>query len=250
MMIRKPPDGQNDPDALDNADNDNTRTGTAIDHAPNTAAMSLESLGAIITATDTTGGYGSTSLPMLLYKSREGEYQIGQLRKIPEAGAHWLVNIASALHGYIGFDDNNRPTSKTVPAHMPMPNLADLPDLGFEWALQLAFTLMCLTGADKGLAAQFKSNTVGGAKAFNGLFDEVKRRWLSGEHDGKLFPIVELAQTSTQSQKFGKIPEPIFNIVGWSTAKGPEPESKSPPSPKSPTSSVAASEQPRRRSFG
>ena len=76
---------------LDNGganDNDQTKTRTsAVAAARNsTAIAAIEALGAIVSNIDT-AGYGSSSKPMLSFKSREGTWQIGHQRTIPEEGA-------------------------------------------------------------------------------------------------------------------------------------------------------------------
>ena len=238
---------------LDNGganDNDQTKTRTsAVAAARNsTAIAAIEALGAIVSNIDT-AGYGSSSKPMLSFKSREGTWQIGHQRTIPEKDVPWMINVITAEHGYVCFGENNKPISRMAPAHKPMPDQADLPDTGFKWNEQKAFQLKCLEGADQDVEVEFRTTTVGGVQAFNELFEQVKSRFNGGRHENKLFPIVQLDQTSYPHPEYGKINNPVFTVVGWATSEGPEqkPAPASPPPPKSPPSATTASEQPRRR---
>jgi hypothetical protein len=243
--------------ANDNGDAENgaaetkAKTSVAAAAMGSTAPASLQAIGAVIGGIDPSG-HGSSSKPMLSYKSREGSWQIGRQRNIAEEGARWIVNVLTATHGYVCFDGNNKPTSKMTPAHTPMPNKAELPDTGFEWNVQKAFELKCLDGQDQGAEVEFRTTADGGIRAFNDLFDAVKARYNSGKHDD-LFPIVKLEQSSYHNS-YGRIADPVFHIVGWATIDGPqsepEPAPTSPPPPKSPPGSTTRSEQPRRRRVG
>jgi hypothetical protein len=220
-----------------------------------TAMTSLQALGEIVNNIDTSGSGGS-SKPMLSFKSREGSWQIGRQRNIVEADSNWLINILTAEHGYVAFDNDNKPKSVMAPAHKPMPDRAELPDIGFEWNEQRSFELKCLDGQDQGIEVEFRTTTYGGIAAFNDVFDEVKTRFNGGQHEGKLFPKVRLEQSSYPHPSFGKIANPVFTIVGWETVDGPTsepaptPTPTPPPPPKTPPAAAAAAEQPRRRRVG
>jgi hypothetical protein len=245
--------------------NDNNLGGTAEPEAntsvaaaakSSTAMTSLQALGDIVNNIDTSGS-GGASKPLLSFKSREHSWQIGRQRNVVEDGSNWLVNVLSAEHGYVYFDNDNKPTSKMVPAHKPMPDRTELPDVGFDWNDQRSFELKCLDGQDQGAEVEFRTTSYGGIAAFNELFDAVKARFNGGQHEGKLFPKVQLEQTSYPHPSYGKIANPVFVITGWSTIDGPSPDGgqpmpqpapASPPPPKSPPAVTATTpEQPRRR---
>jgi hypothetical protein len=231
-------------------------TSVAAATKSSTAIASLQALGDIVNNIDTSGASGS-SKPMLSFKSRECSWQIGRQRNVVEDKSSWLVNVLSAEHGYVYFDNDNKPTSKMVPAHKPMPDRAELPEAGFDWNEQRSFELKCLDGQDQGAEVEFRTTTYGGIAAFNDLFDAVKARFNSGQHDGKLFPKVKLEQSAYPHPTYGKTANPVFDIVGWTTIDGPgpnggqplpQPASASPPPPKSPPGTVTTTpEQPRRR---
>ena len=88
----------------------------------------------------------------------------------------------------------------------------------------------------------FKANTDGGIKAIVIILDEVRSRLNSGQHDGKIAPIVLLEKDSYQHSQYGKVWFPVLNTVDWMPLDGPPPTS-------APTATAAASpaNQPRRR---
>ena len=102
-----------------------------------------------------------------------------------------------------------------------MPNVAELPDLGFEWQEQWAVNMKCLNGADAGVEVIFKMSTVGGIQAIAGLLDAVRDRLNGGQHDGKVVPIVLLEKDSYQHGQYGKTWTPVLDdrrldAVRWS----------------------------------
>ncbi len=67
-----------------------------------------------------------------------------------------------------------------------MPDVAELPDTGFEWQEQWAVNMKCINGADAGTEVIFKTTTVGGIQAIAGLIEAVRDRLNGGQHDGKV----------------------------------------------------------------
>ena len=221
--------------------------------APAPAGGALESLTALATAlnkVDTSCVAGRSGLPLLQFKSREnnGTWSFGQRRTVVEDGSRWAVNPTTFKWGYICFDNDNKPTERLVPVEQPMPDITQLPDTGFKWQQQWAVNLKCIDGADAGTEATYKTSTDGGVKAVAGLIDAVRDRLNSGQHDGKVVPIVHLDKDAYQNPQFGKIWYPLLTIVDWMPLCGPAP---APASPK-PASPAAANQnstntQPRRR---
>ena len=124
-----------------------------------------------------------------------------------------------------------------------MPDAADLPDHGFKWKEQWAVSMKCITGADAGIEVVFKTTTVGGIRAITGLIDEVRDRILSGQHDGKVVPVVLLKKDSYPHGEYGKTWIPVLKIIDWMPLSGPA----SAPTPTPRQSPPTADEQPRRR---
>ena len=110
--------------------------------------------------------------------------------------------------------------------------------------------MKCLDGADAGLECVYKPTTVGGIQAIAGLIETVRDRLNSGMHDGKVSPIVRLGKYDYSNQ-YGKIWNPLLDVLAWMSLDGPAPAvSPPPPPPPPPLPSAAAAEQPRRRRVG
>jgi hypothetical protein len=114
-------------------------------------------------------------------------------------------------------------------------------DVGFPWQEQWAVNLKCLGGADAGVEVVFKATTDGGIKAVVLMVDLIRDRINSGQHNGKIVPIVLLGKDSYQHSQYGRVWYPVLNIVDWMSLDGPAPASA--PTPTSPP----PAEQPRRR---
>jgi hypothetical protein len=214
--------------------------------APAPAAGALTSLAALQTAlnnVNTTAIIGRTGLPMLLFKSREnnGTWGFGQKRTIPEEGSRWAVNPTTFRYGYICFGEGNKVLDeRLVPVSQPKPLATDLPDLGAPWTEEWAVNMKCIDGADAGITVDFKATTDGGLKAIVQLLDSIRDQINSGQHDGRIAPIVLLQKDSYPHPKYARVWIPVLNIVDWMPLDGPAPT----PTPAEPTPSVS---QPRRR---
>ena len=131
-----------------------------------------------------------------------------------------------------------------------LPDVAELPDTGFEWQEEWAVDLKCLIGADSGVEVIYKPTTVGGIQAVAGTIEAVSGRLDGGMHDGKVSPIVNLEKSSYQHSQHGRVWTPLLAIVDWMPLSGPTTSPTSPPPPPPPTADAAAAEQPRRRRVG
>ena len=128
------------------------------------------------------------------------------------------------------------------PISEPLPDVTKLPDKGFPWQQQMAVNLKCVSGTDAGTEVVFKTNTEGGKGEVIRLIEAVRDR-LSGQHEGKVSPIVQLENSSYPHQQYGKTWVPVLTVVDWMSLDGPAPAPE-PASPPPPT------EQPRRRRVG
>jgi hypothetical protein len=147
-------------------------------------------------------------------------------------------------YGFICFDNNNKVLDeRLVSISQPKPVITELLDMGFPWQEEWAVDMHCLNGADAGVAVIFKTTTDGGVKAVATLVDLVRDRINSGQHDGKIAPIVLLDKGSYPHKQYGKVWFPVLNTVDWMPLDGPAPAS----TPVEPTPPI---DQPRRRRLG
>ena len=190
----------------------------AVAPAPAGGALaSLTALGTVLNTVDTASVAGRSGLPMLTFKrDGDGTWAFGQKKTIVEDDSLWAVNPLTFKRGFICFDDANKVIGeKLLPVSQKMPEVAELPDYGFEWQQQWAVNMKCLSGADAGVEVAFKTTTVGGIQAVAGLIDTIRDRLNGGQHDGKISPIVHLEKDSYQKPPHGKIWFPVMTITDW-----------------------------------
>jgi len=228
-------------------DHDNDNSEKAVVHAPTGGALtSLTALQTALNRVDTASVVGRSGLPMMQFKREgDGTWSFGQKRIEPEKGSRWAVNPTTFKWGFICFDEANKPTERLVSVSQPKPDITTLPDTGFPWQEQWAVNMKCLDGTEAGVEVTFKASTVGGTQAVAGLVELVRDRLNSGQHGGKIVPIVLLEKDSYPHSQYGKVWIPILTIVDWMSLDGPVPTpvpTSPPPTPTSPTT-----EQPRRR---
>jgi hypothetical protein len=230
------------PDHDSDHGHDNDNGDRAI--APSPAGGALTSLAALSTAlaaVDTSSVAGRSGLPMLQFKrDGDGTWLFGQKRTIIEDGSRWAANPLSFKWGYIAFTSDAKVAGeRLVSVSQPKPEVTELPDKG-EWTEEWTVNLRCIDGTDAGIEVVYKPTTVGGVQAVAGLIDAVRDRLNSGQHGGKVAPVVHLEKDSYVHGQFGRVWTPVLTIVDWMPLDGPAPAPE-------PTSPPPPSEQPRRR---
>ena len=215
--------------ANDNGDHERPGSKQVASAPAGGALTSLAALQAALANVNTAVIIGRSGLPMLLFKSREdsGTWGFGQRRTIPEEGSRWAVNPMTFKWGYICFNGNKVVDERLVPVSQPKPLITELPDTGFPWQEEWAVNLKCISGADAGVEVIFKANTDGGIKAVVIMVDQVRDRINSGQHDGKIVPIVLLEKDSYQHSQYGRVYFPVLNTIDWMSLDGPAPTSTS-----------------------
>jgi hypothetical protein len=210
------------------------------------ALTSLAALGATLNKVDTSSISGRSGHPMLQFtREGDGRWSFGQRRTVVENNSRWATNPTTFKWGFICFNDANKVIGdRLVSVAQAKPNVAELPDLGFEWSEQWAVSLKCLDGADAGMEVVYKPTTVGGIQAVAGLIETVRDRLNAGEHGGKVAPIVLLEKSSYAHSQYGKVWTPLLTIVDWMPLEGPA------PAPTPTTAAPPPVDQPRRRRVG
>jgi hypothetical protein len=156
------------------------------------APTSLTALDTALSNVVRSATVGRSSKPILSFRSREqGIWTIGQRRTVVEEGSTAAVNLASLLHGYICFSDDNEVLGEhLVPASQPRPAVKELLEQGFPWQEQLAVDVKFTDGADAGSEVTYKPTTLGGKDVLLGVIDVALNRIRDGQHDGKTVPVV------------------------------------------------------------
>lgn len=150
---------------------------------------------------------------------RDGEWVYGADNTEVEEGSLWAINSFSMSLGWIAWGREGSKEEGTVlgeqlaRADEPPVLRANLPDVEAEWTPCVSFDLMCATGEDKGTLVRFKTNSVGGRRAFSDMLQLVAAAMDDGT--GQCIPIVALDSDSYPHKKYGKIYTPLFDVKKW-----------------------------------
>lgn len=171
-----------------------------------------QSLKAMSTAAKSSLG----GLPFLRM-GKDGEWVYGADNTEVEENSLWAVNPFSMSLGFIAWGTGA--AEGTVlgeqmarVGEMPVQR-GNLPEVGSEWTPCCAFELVCLIGEDKGTHVLYKTNSVGGRRAFSDMMQLIAAAM--DEPEGKCVPIVVLDADSYPHKKYGKIYTPIFDVKKW-----------------------------------
>jgi len=183
---------------------------------------------------------------------RQGVFMYGAEGTIVEEGSIWAVNPGGFQHGFTAWGSKSRGNAGKnvgevlVSASSPMPLESNMAEVNGDWSKAIALTIKCTDGEDAGTQCLFKSNSLGGRKAYAALLQKMVARIQAGESD--IVPLVEMESDSYEHPSYGKIFNPIFKVVGWAAmddaapAAAPEAE----PEPEK-AEEPAAEEKPARR---
>jgi hypothetical protein len=150
-----------------------------------------------------------------ILKFRKGEYFIGE-DQVP-LGTEYLVHCIAWTKCWIKFEDKRlveRKLYRVARGERPL-DRNDLDEIekaeteNDPWSLQymLPFEHMVI-----GEVVIFTTSSIGGRRAIGGLCDTYAKRKRKGE-DGQ--PIIKLAVGEMNTKDYGKVPCPVFAIVGW-----------------------------------
>jgi hypothetical protein len=232
-------------DHVNDNDNDNDKN-VAAQAASGLASVSLAALVTALSSVDTASVAGRSGLPLLTFKrDGSGTWMYGRRRTVVEDGSRWAVNPLTFKWGYICFGEGNKVIGeRLVSISLPKPEFTDLPNMGFPWQEQWSVNLKCIDGADAGREVVYKPTTVGGIQSIAGLIEAVRDQLNSGQHDGKISPIVLLERDSYPHPEYGRTWIPLLRIAHWMSLEGPAP---APAPTETPPVSPPPAEQPRRR---
>lgn len=156
-----------------------------------------------------------------------GEWVYGQEETVVEDGSLWAVNPNSLEYGYIAWPPEDSKSREpegevTVPISRPLPDMGTLrtknpggETTGRGWQYQQSVVLVCINGEDEGTTCQYKQSSVGSQKLFKSLVDSIMAQVSKGSD--AIVPIVKLSSSSYKHDKYGKIVNPVWDIVEWRT---------------------------------
>ena len=153
-----------------------------------------------------------------------GDWVYGQEETVVEDGSLWAINPASLTYGYISWDANQQVEGEVmVSISRPLPDPSALrtqaPDgqtTGEHgWQFQQSVDLVCVSGEDVGAECQYKQSSVGARKLFAALTDALAGQLAKGSD--AIVPIIRMTSDSYKHKKWGRIFNPLFEIVEWRT---------------------------------
>lgn len=138
-----------------------------------------------------------------------------QQTEVPE-DAEFLINPATFDHGYVAWGDGEKFGEVIAPIIDPLPELPPVPAGAKSWDFQLGFHL---ASADDGAQFVFRATSVGGKRVIAQMAAAVAERIEAGET--KLVPVVTLTSESYKHSKYGKIYNPVMDVVRWVSMPAP-----------------------------
>lgn len=196
----------------------------------NNAAMSMPNVGG--------------DLSFLKMDKNNGDWLFGQEETVVESDSLWAVNPMSLKHGFVAWDTEagGPPVQEImVSINRPLPPVESLPALPMskpdkkgntyqlEYQQQRSVELVCVSGEDEGTKVEYKQSSVGAMKLFgkltNALLDQLAK------DPDKIVAIGKLNSDTYPHKKYGKITNPLFDIVEWRTVDNTapvEPEAEAP----------------------
>ena len=187
------------------------------DKAVNVAALGGMEVENILGAAQEDAGFEK------LFKFRKGEYFIGE--ELVPLGTQYIAHAIGWTKCWIKFVDDEvaeRKVYRVALGEQP-PEREDLDDLekdnwpeGIDskpadpWSLQY---LLPLERVSDGEVVIFTTPSVGGRQAVADLCKAYAKRAEKNANCGQ--PIVKLAKAEMPTKKFGRVPRPHFEIVGW-----------------------------------
>ena len=163
------------------------------------------------------GGAGGIPFLRLL---KAGYFVYGQENIEVEPGSEWAINPYSLMHGFACWGTGELLEERMVPFTQPPPNKSELPDLGQDWAQQVAMHLQCVSGEDTGLGVLYKGTSTGLRNASKQLISEMLAQLQTDKVH--IVPVVELEVDSYQHKDYGQIFIPILTVKSWTSMEGAE----------------------------
>jgi hypothetical protein len=159
----------------------------------------------------------------LLRLLKSGVWVFGQADDPVQEGSRWAVNPHTIAHGFTCWSDypgntkNELLGERMVPVTQKKPMKPD-PVGGFEWKEQRIFQAKCILGDDEGVEVTYKTNSIGGMRAFDLFLGAVSQQ--ARKDPAHIVAILELEVDDYQNAKYGQIFTPILKIVGWAGMDG------------------------------
>lgn len=169
-----------------------------------------------------------SSIDPYLRLLQDGGWVYGQENIDVEPGSLWAVNPLSLRHGWACWTDypekmkkkNEKLGERMVAMTVALPDFNDLPEFvdeksgdEWEWKQQISFSLVCLTGEDKGVQVLYPVRSVGGMNAAQKLINDIIKQ--IGDNPDRPVPVVELMADHYPHKNYGKTYFPVIRVDHW-----------------------------------
>ena len=151
---------------------------------------------------------------------KTGHWVYGADQTEIEPDSLWAVNPFSFVKGYICWGAQNTSSMGKLLGEVMATQFQKMPDMPEEipdsngWELQMGFSMQCISGSDKGLAARFMSKTKGGVPEIQRLSLEIYQHGL--EDPSTPIALVKLKSTHyNHPAGYGRIYNPSIEIVKY-----------------------------------
>lgn len=155
-----------------------------------------------------------------LKMDKTGHWVYGADQTEIEPDSLWAVNPFSFVKGYICWGAQNTSSMGKLLGEVMATQFQKMPDMPEEipdsngWELQMGFSMQCISGSDKGLAARFMSKTKGGVPEIQRLSLEIYQHGL--EDPSTPIAIVKLKSSHyNHPAGYGRIYNPSIEIVKY-----------------------------------
>jgi len=155
-----------------------------------------------------------------LKMDKTGHWVYGADQTEIEPDSLWAVNPFSFVKGYICWGAQNTSSMGKLLGEVMATQFQKMPDMPEEipdsngWELQMGFSMQCISGSDKGLAARFMSKTKGGVPEIQRLSLEIYQHGL--EDPSTPIALVKLKSTHyNHPAGYGRIYNPSIEIVKY-----------------------------------
>lgn len=181
----------------------------------------------------------------LKMEKSSGDWIYGSDAVEADPDSRWAINPATLATGFICWGDREVVDERMATGTQPRIIKDELPRYeGRKWDEQIRIELVCISGEDEGVKANYSASSLGGKKEFDRLVSAIRAKAATGTT--KFVPIVELHSDSYRHKSYGKINTPVFKIVEWADITNGLDDSE-PEEPETPEEPAAPTRRSRRR---
>ena len=150
----------------------------------------------------------------ILKLDKSGTWIYGAEEVEVQEGSQWAVDPLSFTHGFIAWGEGEVLGEKMVPIYQDLPATGEAPDGARKgWEMQVGAFLKCLTGDDTGLIVTYNTTSYGGKRAIQTLLKAIADQ--VDEDEAKPVPVVLLKSDSYKHKQYGKVFNPLIEVVKW-----------------------------------